>query len=89
MRLSTFTDKKLFVVMPGEQEIQLQMPYCCLKPSSYIMKLSLGQGPLYLLDAIESFEFRVNESGNMSQCLFYQPRDWKIISKNNYCQTGN
>jgi len=49
--------------MPGEHEIQLQMPLL-LETSSYIMKLSLG--PLhYLLDAIESFEFRVKESGNI------------------------
>jgi len=60
------------------------MPYC-LK-LVHTLKLSLGQGPLYLLDAIESFEFRVKESGNMSQCLFYQPRNWEIIGKNKYYQ---
>ena len=81
LRLSTFSDKESFSVLPGEHEIQLQMPYCCLKPSFYIMKMSVGQGSLYLLDAIESFEFTVNESINMSQCLFYQPRSWKLIEK--------
>jgi lipopolysaccharide transport system ATP-binding protein len=81
LRLSTFSDEESFSVLPGEHEIQLQMPYCCLKPSSYIMKMSVGQGPLYLLDAVESFEFRVEPSKNMSQCLFYQPRNWKIIGK--------
>ena len=81
LRLSTFSDGESFSVMPGEHEIQFKMPYCCLKPSSYVMKMSVGQDSLSLLDAVESFEFKVKASENMSQCLFYQPRSWKIINK--------
>jgi lipopolysaccharide transport system ATP-binding protein len=81
LRLNTFSDEESFTVLPGEHEIQLKMPYCCLKPSSYVMKMSVSQGPLLLLDAVESFEFRVKGSRNMSHCLFYQPRDWKMIGK--------
>ena len=81
LRLNTFSDEESFTVLPGEHEIQLKMPYCCLKPSSYVMKMSVGQGPLYLLDAVESFEFRVKAARNMTNCLFYQPRNWKINSR--------
>jgi lipopolysaccharide transport system ATP-binding protein len=81
LRLSSFTDKILFKVVSGEHEIQLHLPYCGLKPSPYIMKMSISQGVHNLLDAVESFEFRVQQSINMTQCLFYQPRLWKISSE--------
>jgi len=81
LRLSSFTDEEVFSVLPGEHEIQVQMSYCGLKPGSYTLKMSVGQGSLYLLDAVEAFEFRVNKSSSMSECLFYQPRAWKLVSK--------
>lgn len=82
LRLRSFSEGESFSVMPGEHEIQLQMPYCCLKPSLYSMKLGIVKGSLYVLDAVENFQFRVEQSKNMSQCLFYQPGLWKKTSKN-------
>lgn len=81
LRLRSFSEGESFSLLPGEQEIQLQMPYCCLKPSLYSMKLGVFKGSLYALDAVEAFKFRIEQSKNMSQCLFYQPRMWKVISE--------
>jgi lipopolysaccharide transport system ATP-binding protein len=64
----------------GEHSIYFDMPYCCLKPGFYIMKMSVSQGSIYnILDAVESFTFSVKSNVTMSQCMFYQPRSWKAI----------
>ncbi|MBW4608501.1 MAG: ABC transporter ATP-binding protein [Hassallia sp. WJT32-NPBG1] len=84
LRLNSFNDNQLFNMLPGEHEIQVQMPYCCLKPGLYSMKMSISHGSLYILDGIESFNFTVESPGNMSDCSFYQPRIWKLSSKSNF-----
>lgn len=80
LRLSSFSDKVKFNIVPEHQEIQLQMPYLGLKPGYYIMKVLMGQPGHDYLDAVEAFEFKVNESINMSQCLFFQPRIWHKVN---------
>lgn len=80
LRLSSFSDKVTFNILPERQEIRLQMPYLSLRPGLYIMKVIIGQPGHDYLDAVEAFEFKVDESINMSQCLFYQPRTWQKIS---------
>jgi lipopolysaccharide transport system ATP-binding protein len=73
-------DKKLNLSL-GEQEIQFMMPYCCLKPGLYSIKLSIAQDYAYnILDALENFSFRVKSSKNMSSCQLYQPRMWQILA---------
>jgi lipopolysaccharide transport system ATP-binding protein len=81
LRLSTYSDNTSFNVELGEDEIRIKMPYFCLKPGSYTMKVSVSQGALNLLDAIESFKFKVKNMDSMSQCLFYQPRSWDLASQ--------
>jgi len=80
LRLSSFSDGVTFNLMPERQEIELQMPYFCLKPGMYSMKVLIGEPGHVFLDAVEAFEFRVDESINMSQCIFYQPRTWQKLS---------
>ncbi|WP_416672245.1 ABC transporter ATP-binding protein [Egbenema bharatensis] len=79
LRLSSFSDKTTFNLIPEQQEIQISMPFLCLKPNIYVMKVLIGQPGHNYLDAVETFEFRVDESVNMSQCLFYQPRSWQKV----------
>ncbi|KOP27854.1 ABC transporter ATP-binding protein [Hapalosiphon sp. MRB220] len=81
LRMSSFSDQVKFNLMPEKQEIQLHMPYLSLRPGLYIMKVLIGQPGHNYLDAVEVFQFRVNEYINMSQCLFYQPRTWKLNSE--------
>lgn len=77
--LSGENDEKLFDVLPGKREIQLQMPYLGLAPGSYTMSIKLKQSSIYTFDVFESFRFTVKSDGTMSQCKFYQPRTWQIV----------
>ncbi|MDZ8055556.1 MAG: polysaccharide ABC transporter ATP-binding protein [Aulosira sp. ZfuVER01] len=81
LRLSTYTDETSFTVITGEDEIRIKMPYFCLKPGLYTMKVSISQGTLNILDAIESFKFTVKNLDSMSECSFYQPRHWYLASQ--------
>ena len=80
MRLSTVDDRASRAVAPGLHEWRVEMPYCGLRPGRYVMKLNVSQGPLYLLDAVESFNFVVGGEG-MTNCSFYQPRTWSVVSR--------
>ncbi len=83
LRLSTLNDNKSWNISPGEHEIQTQMPYFSLRPGLYTLKLNVSQGSDYILDAVESFKFAVKGLENMSHCLFYQPREWNLVSQQN------
>jgi lipopolysaccharide transport system ATP-binding protein len=80
LSLSTRHDERFVNLVKGENEIKMEMPYVCLKPSSYIMSLHVRQGPFYILDSFEGFEFDVEGGGGMIQCQFYQPRSWSATS---------
>ena len=62
----------------------MHMPYCCLKPGMYNVKVIMREGT-YSFDAVESFRFIVKATKMTNQSLFYQPRMWKV--KQNYCLT--
>lgn len=78
--LSGGNDETFFDVLPGEHEIQVQMPYLCFKPGTYTMSVKVKTGPFYTFDFVESFKFTVESDGKMSGCKFYQPRTWKLVS---------
>ncbi|MDV2995527.1 MAG: Vitamin B12 import ATP-binding protein BtuD [Chroococcidiopsis sp. SAG 2025] len=80
--INTQQDGESWNILPGYYEIQLKMPYLGLKPSFYTLKLSISKNSYYMLDAVESFKFTVEGKG-MSQCLFYQPRTWKLVKSHN------
>ena len=80
LSLSTRHDERFVNLVKGDNEIRMEMPYVGLKPSSYIMSLHVRQGPFYILDSFEGFEFDVEGSGGMIQCQFYQPRVWSAVS---------
>jgi len=73
-------DEEFFEVVPGKHEIQVQMPYFCLKPGIYTVNVKIKTGSLYTFDAVNSFRFTVKSDGKMSQCMFYQPRSWQLVS---------
>ena len=78
--LTSTSDNERLKICPGKVEIQMQMPYCCLVPGIYSAKVYIRKG-VRSFDIIESFRFTVKASKNISKCLFYQPRTWKVISK--------
>lgn len=78
--LSTLHDKVPLRLAAGRHELRLEMPYLGLRPTSYVMDVTVFEGNYILLEAIRSFEFAVEGPGSMSQCLFFQPRYW-VASK--------
>ena len=81
MILSNLRDNKELTILSGQCEIQLTMPYLALRPSNYVVMIQVRRGELYMLDEVE-FQFTVNSEVNISQCSFYQPRDWNVVQKN-------
>lgn len=80
LRLSNAEDRAPIHVKPGRCEIQMSLPYCGLKPGLYIMKLSIRRDRLFFLDAVETFRFLVTSEQSMSNCAFYQPRQWQVVT---------
>ncbi|MBD0386728.1 MAG: Wzt carbohydrate-binding domain-containing protein, partial [Nostoc sp. C3-bin3] len=78
--ITSASDNEPLKILPGKVEIQMQMPYCCLLPGLYNSKIYVKEG-IYSFDIVESFRFAVKSSKVSSQCLFYQPRMWKVINK--------
>jgi lipopolysaccharide transport system ATP-binding protein len=86
--ISNSNDKAPINVLPGNTQIELEMPYLGLKVGIYIMDIYLKKEGLYHLDAIEAFKFRVEtKEAIASRCLFYQPRKWHIThTPPDYCE---
>jgi lipopolysaccharide transport system ATP-binding protein len=76
--LTAASDHCLLEVAPGTIEIQIHMPYLALAPGKYTARIYLRSG-VCSFDIIESFRFTVEAAQFMSQCLFYQPRTWKVV----------
>ena len=84
LKLQNENDRIPLKVLPGLQEIQIQMPYLGLRIGSYIMNVYVKKEGIYSLDYLESFCFKVKGSAEItSKSLFYQPRSWHIAIKNN------
>ncbi|RAM51572.1 MAG: ABC transporter ATP-binding protein [Hapalosiphonaceae cyanobacterium JJU2] len=82
--INNLKDKNFICLLPGENEVQLEMPYIGLKLGLYIMDVYIKKERMYHLDAIESFQFRVEgREESVSRCLFYQPRKWNTIHPQN------
>jgi lipopolysaccharide transport system ATP-binding protein len=77
--LTSGSDNESLKVFPGKNELQLQLPYCCLSPGVYNAKIFIKEGA-YSFDAVESFRFTVKANKITSQSLFYQPRKWKAMN---------
>lgn len=69
-------------LVPGDYEVQIQMPYLGLRLGTYSMDVYAKEG-LYALDSLESFRFNVEASQSISRSLFFQPRTWKVTSQLN------
>jgi lipopolysaccharide transport system ATP-binding protein len=82
LRMNNLEDQQPIRLTPGRHEIQLQLPYCGLKPGIYTMKLSIRSDFLYYLDAVESCRLVVTSESSMTNCAFYQPRHWRVSHTN-------
>jgi lipopolysaccharide transport system ATP-binding protein len=76
LNLSSERDGYQFYLDEGHAELVMNMPYCGMKPGIYVMKAYLHTAGLHIYDVVESFYFRVSGDGGMTQCLYFQPRNW-------------
>jgi lipopolysaccharide transport system ATP-binding protein len=86
--ITSTSDNESMQILPGQVEIQMQMPYCCLLPGLYNAKIYIKQG-VQSLDIVQSFRFLVKSDKVISQSLFYQPRTWKIINQESGIRNQN
>lgn len=76
LHLSSDKENYYYVLGLGESELTIEMPVCGLAPGLYTAKIYLHKEPFYMLDAFESFIFRVVAKRSMKQCLYYQSVNW-------------
>jgi lipopolysaccharide transport system ATP-binding protein len=63
----------------GQPELRLEFPTVGLRPGTYRVKISVSQGPMHdILDVIEEARVIVRDAGLGGNCLYFQPREWKI-----------
>lgn len=75
--LTSKSDNRLFSIKPGKIELQLQLATLGLIPGVYNAKIYLKSG-VCSFDVIETFRFTVKSERAMSNCLYYQPRNWHV-----------
>ncbi|MDJ0693926.1 ABC transporter ATP-binding protein [Mastigocoleus sp. MO_188.B34] len=78
--ITSNSDNNLLSINKGKSEIQMHMPYCTLTPGIYSAKIYIRKG-VYSFDIVDSFRFTVKSNRTVSRCLFYQPREWAVVSK--------
>ena len=79
LRLSSLGDQESFDLDPGSHQIRLDLPHLGLRPADYVMKLNVARGANFLFDVVEAFPFRVRTEREMSQCAYFQPREWEVV----------
>ena len=66
-------------LIPGNYELQIQMPYFGLGLGLYEMSIALRKDKLFRLDFLRSLQFKVLRAKNQSDnSLFYQPYNYKL-----------
>lgn len=72
-------DQESFNLKSGLNYIDLKLTPCSLRPGLYTLKFYLTSGKgMNVLDAVESYRFKVSSGKEMANCLFYQPREWAV-----------
>jgi lipopolysaccharide transport system ATP-binding protein len=78
LNLHSERDGRLFTLAPGSGTMDLIFPLVGLRPGLYTARVYLSSPGLYLYDLVDSYRFRVVAKESMSQCLYFQPREWGL-----------
>lgn len=78
LHLSSDKQQQFFDFQQGSHAICISMDELGLAPGLYTAKIYLHVEPFYIIDAIESYIFRVKSNLDMKQCMYYQKVKWKI-----------
>lgn len=68
------------LIEAGNVELRLTFPATPLSPGHYAAKLSVSRKPMYMLDAVEAFQFSVDAGRPTGDSQFYCERTWKVVS---------
>jgi len=82
LHLSSDKDEQYFNIDRGVYELNMNLKVCSLVPGLYSAKIYLHKHPFYMLDAVESFIFKVRADKSYKQCLFYQSIEWTSCKLN-------
>jgi lipopolysaccharide transport system ATP-binding protein len=80
LNLHSERDGKLFTLAAGHGSIDLSFPVLGLRPGLYTARVYLSSPGMYLYDLVDAYRFRVVAKDSMSQCLYFQPREWGVRS---------
>jgi lipopolysaccharide transport system ATP-binding protein len=78
LNLNNDRDGSQLALEAGLGEIELEFPSVTLGAGLYTAKIALSAGSFYVFDAVEDHRFIVRADSHMSQCVFFQPRNWRI-----------
>lgn len=81
LHMSSAYDNETFEVSPGMYELRAYIPALGLLPGSYTLSVYIKDGSLYALDAYESFRFNIEEGDKLNRGLYYQVREWQVVSQ--------
>lgn len=79
--LNSRGDDQELTLAPGTHEIQVKLPYLGLRLGGYVMDVFVKQDGLYHLDFFKGFKFKVKSKESIDRGLFYQPREWAVVSQ--------
>jgi lipopolysaccharide transport system ATP-binding protein len=76
LHISSDKQNHLFDFKQGENLIGINFPELAIRPGLYTAKIYVHKAPFYMLDAIESYVFKVDSNIDMNQSLFFQKTIW-------------
>lgn len=81
LSIDSAVENNFYHLSPGRHELVVSMPYLCLRPGLYFMKIIIKESLLSTLDYVEKFMFSVDSKRAMNRSLFYQPVEWNTSTE--------
>uniref|UniRef100_A0ACD5H642 ABC transporter ATP-binding protein n=1 Tax=Desertifilum tharense IPPAS B-1220 TaxID=1781255 RepID=A0ACD5H642_9CYAN len=78
--LTSTSDQVPLNLAPGKVELQLEMPSLGLIPGVYTSHVYVRSG-VRSYDIVKTFRFTVKSERLVSNCLYYQARNWNVVQK--------
>lgn len=76
LSLNSDQESKLYQFNVSETNAEIIFPKLRLKPGLYTAKIYLHKKPFFMLDAVESFVFKVTSDKTLNQCLYDEEVIW-------------
>lgn len=80
LNLASERDGFTFRAAGSKLILHCAFPHFGLRPGIFSAKVYVSRRGLDVLDAVESFRFEVRSEQNVTDCAYYQPREWSASS---------